>query len=85
MTLAIRAELQNQNKSKHIDSVGIRLCPTHNVIDVINVFLSMHLTTLLGTKIFLLTKILIWLGGGLAIGAVLQNYFEKKKDSEPVV
>ena len=72
-----------RTKANTINSVGLRLCPTH--IDVINVFLSMHLTTLLGTKIFLLKKILIWLGGGLAIGAVLQNYFEKKKDSEPVV
>jgi len=43
------------------------------------VFLSMPLTTLVGVIVFLLTKDWIWLGGGLAIGAVLQNYFEKKR------
>jgi hypothetical protein len=45
------------------------------------VFLSMPLTTLVGVIVFLLTKDWIWLGGGLAIGVVLQNYFEKKRDS----
>ena len=49
------------------------------------VFLSMPLTTLVGAIVFLLTKDWIWTGGGLAIGAVLQNYFEKKRDNKEVV
>ena len=49
------------------------------------VFLSMPLTTLVGVIVFLLSKDWIWLGGGLAIGAVLQNYFEKKRDNKEEV
>ena len=45
----------------------------------------MPLTTLVGTIVFLLTKDWIWTGGGLAIGAVLQNYFEKKRDNKEEV
>ena len=45
----------------------------------------MPLTTLVGVIGFLLTKDWIWLLAGVAIGAVLQNYFENKRDSKEVV